>query len=104
MNTIRIGSLNLSVQALITAVLGIVAGLAIIIAAPQLWFLSLFIIIAFFANAYTINCTLVGHCYTWAWILVAVAIILFLNLMITVWLTRKDLAIGFNIAKQNLKK
>lgn len=100
MTIIRVGSLNLSVQALITAVLGIVAGLAIIIAAPKLWFLSVFIIIAFFANAYTINCTLVGHCYTWAWILVAVAIILFLNLIITVWLARNDLTKVFDLAKQ----
>ena len=97
MNTICVGSLNLSLQALITAILGIVAGLAIIIAAPQLWFLSVFIILAFFANAYTINCTLVGHCYTWAWILVAVAVILCLNLTVTVWLTRKDLVLGYKL-------
>jgi hypothetical protein len=76
MKTITIGSLTISRQSFIIAVSGIIAGIILMIVLPGAAKVTgLFTILVFFMASYNVNCTLVGHCNTWAWILTFGAIL-----------------------------
>ena len=70
---VKIGSLKLSMQAVVVAACGIVFGLVVGLTYNVV--VGLIAILPFFMGAYTVNCTVVGHCTVWAWILTIVYVI-----------------------------
>ena len=72
MKIIEIGSLRIALPSLITVIVGIVIGLVLIIALPNMWHLGIMTMASFFVSSYTINCSVVGRCFAWAWFLMAV--------------------------------
>lgn len=67
MKTVTVGRLQMTVPALVVAVLGALIGLGSIVHGQALTgFVFMFL---FFLQSYTINCTVVGNCTTWAWVL-----------------------------------
>ena len=67
---ILVGKFALTLPAFITAILGLVLGVAISFT-MNLW-AGLFIVAAFFLAAYNVNCAVVGKCVAWAWVLTGV--------------------------------
>jgi len=75
MKTITIGSLTISQQAFIVAITGLVVGLVLLVTLPKGFkVLGLISILTSFVASYNVNCTLVGQCVVWAWVLTAMAI------------------------------
>ena len=70
---ISIGKLNLTLPSFITAVCGIVVGIAASIKLNP--FIGLIAVIPFLIAAYTVNCIVVGHCTTWAWVLTVLYVV-----------------------------
>jgi hypothetical protein len=71
--TVKIDDLEISMQAFITAMAGLVLGVAMS-TLVNVW--SGFLIVAvFFVAAYNVNCAVVGKCINWSWILVAVYVL-----------------------------
>lgn len=83
---IQIGSLRISVQALVVAIAGIVFSMAmsyiIGIMIPYGYIVGLFLLPVFLLAAYSINCMIVGECVVWAWILTVLYVINFLATLV----------------------
>jgi len=84
---------------LITGVI-IAAILAIFLPFPYSIVISVLVLLFSIMNAYTINCTQVGHCKIWAWILTSVFVV-YLCIYSAILLINKDKI--FNIPKINAK-
>lgn len=75
---VHIGRLTVTVQALSAAIAALVAALvSMVLFAKYLSFagrsaIALSILLSGFVTAYTINCTVVGNCRIWAWVLASV--------------------------------
>ena len=69
MRTVTVGSLTMTLPAAIIAAIGIVSAIAMVLYHPGLLLPSMVMLGVFFIAAYNINCTVVGHCETFAWIL-----------------------------------
>jgi len=67
---VTIGSLNITIPALITAISGLILG--IILAFKINMYMGLILLPVILIAAYNVNCAIVGHCTTWAWILTGV--------------------------------
>jgi hypothetical protein len=67
---ITVGKLTLSIQAFITALVGIVIGTMVILRGGV--FLGVLTTGLFFVTAYSVNCMVVGKCVVWAWVLAIV--------------------------------
>ena len=67
MKTVTIGKLNMTLPAFTIAVLGALTGVYLLMKGDAAMGLGLMLFL--FVQAYTINCTVVGHCDLWAWIL-----------------------------------
>ena len=70
---VKIGSLTLSMQAVVVVACGLVFGLVVGLTYNVV--AGLIVILPFFMGAYTVNCTIVGHCTVWAWILTIIYVI-----------------------------
>jgi hypothetical protein len=70
---IQIGTLKLTLPSFITAVCGLVIGA--IVGVKINLITGLLVVAAAFVQAYTINCIVLGHCTTWAWILSSIYIL-----------------------------
>jgi hypothetical protein len=70
---ITVGKLKLTLPSFITAVCGIIVGLATSIKINP--FVGLAAVVPFLIAAYTVNCTVVGHCTTWAWVLTVLYVV-----------------------------
>ena len=67
MKTVNIGRLQMTMPALLVAILGALVGIGSIFHGKTLeGFVFMFL---FFIQSYTINCTVVGNCKMWAWAL-----------------------------------
>lgn len=69
MRTVTVGSLTMTLPAAIIAAIGVVSAVAMVLYHPGLLLPSMVMLGVFFIAAYNINCTVVGHCETFAWIL-----------------------------------
>ena len=67
MKTVTIGKLTMALPAFTIAVLGALTGVYSLMKGNSVVGLGLMLFL--FVQAYTINCTVVGHCDLWAWIL-----------------------------------
>jgi hypothetical protein len=85
---VQIGSLSVTLPALITAVcgllLGLVCGLKIHIV------LGLTIPLTFLVGAYNVNCTVVGHCNIWASFLTGMYVVYTIMFALVVMLKGKQ--------------
>ncbi len=70
---IQLGTLKLTLPSFITAVCGLVIGAIIGIKINIIT--GLLVVAAAFVQAYTINCIVIGHCTTWAWILSSIYVL-----------------------------
>lgn len=70
---IQIGTLRLTLPSFITAVCGLVIGA--IFGLKINIITGLLIVAAAFLQAYTVNCIVIGHCTTWAWILSSIYVL-----------------------------
>ncbi len=70
---IQLGTLKMTLPSFITAVCGLVIGAVIGIKMHMIT--GLFVVAAAFLQAYTINCIVLGHCTTWAWILSSIYVL-----------------------------
>jgi len=59
----------MTLPAAIIAAIGVVSAVAMVLYHPGLLLPSMVMLGVFFIAAYNINCTVVGHCETFAWIL-----------------------------------
>ena len=73
MKTITVGKLTMALPAFVIAVLGALTGVYSLMKGNSVVGLGLMLFL--FVQAYTINCTVVGHCDTWAWALTIVYIL-----------------------------
>lgn len=75
--------------AFITLLSGIILALVIAIFIPYGVFIAIYVLLIFLLLSYNINCTLVGHCKTWAWILTVIYLI-YVTISVIVIFTNKD--------------
>jgi hypothetical protein len=73
---ITIGQLTVSKQAFYVALFGIILSIVTIIVAPFLFPSTVLMLALIFLAAYNINCTIVGSCHIWAWVLTIFYIIM----------------------------
>jgi hypothetical protein len=73
MKTVTIGKLTMTLPAFTIAVLGALTGVYSLMKGNSVVGLGLMLFL--FVQAYTINCTVVGHCDMWAWALTIVYIL-----------------------------
>jgi len=64
---ITVGSIKMTLPSFMTLMAGVV--LSIVMALRSKWLYSIVLLISFSLTSYTINCTVVGHCTSWAWVL-----------------------------------
>ena len=77
---IKIGKLKISLQSLIIVIGGIFLSL-ILSVFLNIW-VGLGLLPIFLLSAYNVNCTLVGHCTIWAWILTSLFLIQVLSYLL----------------------
>lgn len=99
---INIGGVKVSRASFFILITGVIiaAILAIFLPFPYSIVISVLVLLFSIMNAYTINCTQVGHCKIWAWILTSVFIV-YLCIYSLIFLINKDKI--FNIPKVNAK-
>lgn len=92
---VKIGSLRISVQALVVAIAGIVFSMAISyitgIMIPHGYIVGVFLLPIFLLAAYSINCMIVGECIIWAWILTVLYVINFLATLVAFTVKMKSI-------------
>jgi len=66
----------MTLPAAIIAAVGVVSAITMVLYHPGLLMPSLVMLGVFFIAAYNVNCTVVGHCETFAWILTVCFLIL----------------------------
>lgn len=67
---ITIGSLKMTMPAFVTCITAILLGAFLTFKGQPV--VGLGLMFGMFVNAYTVNCTVVGHCNSWAWTLAVV--------------------------------
>lgn len=98
---ITIGKLKLTLPSFITAVCGIFVGLVTSIKLNP--FMGLVTVLPFLIAAYTVNCTIVGHCTTWAWVLTTLYVVYVLSVFLGVSFLDSDKSRVSTIVSPNLK-
>ena len=64
---ISVGSLRMTLPAFIVALAALVMGGFLSMKVHTV--VGLMLMLVMFVNAYTVNCTITGHCNVWAWVL-----------------------------------
>ena len=64
---INVGPVSMTLPAFTTAITGLLAGMLLVFKGQAMIGFSIMLVL--FMNAYTVNCTVIGHCNTWAWVL-----------------------------------
>ena len=67
---ISVGSLKMALPAFVVALSAVLAAMFLAFKGQSV--VGLGLMFGMFVNAYTINCTVAGHCNTWAWVLAIV--------------------------------
>lgn len=88
---ISIGKLKITLPAFIILVTGLTAVLFIILLAPYFWFVALYLLFVVLVSTYAVNCTIVGKCRIYAWIVCAVAILSYVFVVISLVLRVREL-------------
>ena len=82
---VKVGGLNMTVQALVTLVSGLIIGIVLACVSSAGVAIGIPLFLAFCVAAYNVNCAIVGHCQVWANVLTCVyaiyAIVCLLSLM-----------------------
>lgn len=78
-------------QALLVAIFGFLVVISLLISAPKLWLVALSIGLGFLVAAYTVNCTIHGKCYIWAWALTIIYLVNALSLLVVAFSDKKKL-------------
>jgi hypothetical protein len=87
---ITIGKVKISLPSLVMVVAGIIVSL-IVSLSVNVWF-GLGLLPVFLLSAYNVNCSIVGHCVLWAWVLVSIFLLQLLSyIMIIMMSSKKDL-------------
>lgn len=73
--TVTVGPLKVTYPAFLVLLAGVV-GAVITLFIPYGVFVSIYLILMASVASYTINCTLVGNCTMWAWLLAVLDIII----------------------------
>lgn len=75
---IQIGKLTIALQALLVFILGLVVSLSILVLFPNLYGLigAIGIMVPFGIATYLVNCTIVGKCILFSWILVGMYVLM----------------------------
>lgn len=74
---IKVGKIEMTRASFIVLLVGICTSVACLIIAPNLVgvIMAIYFLLSVILVAYNINCTQLGKCYTWAWILTVVYIL-----------------------------
>ena len=70
-----------NVPTLITLLSGIFTTLFLVYKRSDLLLPSIFVLLGFGLSAYTVNCTITGHCNFWAWLLAVCYVIYGVNII-----------------------
>ena len=88
---ITIGKLKISYPSFIMAISGIVVSI-ILSFFINIWF-GISVLPVFLLAAYNVNCSIVGHCYVWAWILTSLFLLQLISYIFIIMMTgRKGIA------------
>jgi len=96
--TITIGALTVSIQAFITALSGIALGILLMIVLPgNLKLIGLISSLLILMSAYTVNCTVVGNCVVWAWVLTVMSLSNVITFFMLAFTSKKHLREMYSI-------
>lgn len=84
---ITIGTLKVTIQALVLFISGAVTSLLLLIIMPSIWYVSIGILVLSFVAAYVINCTVEGKCIVYSW---TITVIIALYFCFLIFLTLKE--------------
>jgi hypothetical protein len=72
-----------------TLIFAIILAIVVALFIPYGIFIGIYILLIFLLLSYNINCTLVGHCKTWAWILTTAYIIYVTSSVILIFINKQ---------------
>lgn len=100
---VSVGKVKITKAAFVTIHAGILLATVLAFVGPYGVFISIYVLLLFSLLAYNVNCTQVGHCNTWAWILTFVYVF-YVAIIIIMFFTKKDMLVKAVTQKMNSGK